>query len=504
MKEQNEKNLKIIYDTMKLAENYYHAATVMSFDMETICPPAAMEKQGETMAFLSTEGYKLLKSEEFIRAVTELYGNLSDEDIDPLDRELVKSLWREYDKIKNLTPKMNHEHDLIRNKAYVDWLRAKQSSDYSVFAPSLEKIKEIGIEEVSLRGNKSADPYDDMLGDYERGVTQTDLDEAFGECKERLIPLLEKIKASGKTIRRDFMSRTVTDEAQKNMARYLLETIRYDFDRGAFTTTEHPFTSDLARDDVRVTTHYHPNEFTASMYSIVHEGGHALFGQLQPAEHHDHRIAGNMSMGMHESVSRFYENRIGRSRAFIDLIYPRAKEIFPGLLDDVTPGELYEAVNIVEPSLIRTESDEFTYTFHIIIRYEIEKAYMAGKAKTDDLPRIWNDKYEEYLGIRPANDREGVLQDVHWSFGFGYFPTYALGNMYNAMYFNRMKKEIDVDALVRAGDFDAVNGWMKDNVFAKANILTAKEWIKDITGREFTPKDFLDYLEEKYGAIYGL
>ena len=253
-----------------------------------------------------------------------------------------------------------------------------------------------------------------------------------------------------------------------------------------------------------MTTHYYPNAFASSMYSIIHEGGHALFGQLQPAEHHDHHIDNRMTMGQHESVSRFYENRIGRSRAFISLIYPKMKEIFPGLLDGVSEEEVYEALNIVEPSLIRTESDEFTYTFHIIIRYEIEKAFMSGEAKTEDLPRLWNEKYEKYLGVRPAGDADGVLQDVHWSFGFGYFPTYALGNMYNAMYFNRMKSELDVDHLIRSGDFGAVNGWMKENVFSKANVLAPKEWIKDITGREFTPKDFLDYLEEKYGELYCL
>ncbi len=504
MNEIIEKNLKTVYETLDKANIYYHAAGVLNFDMETICPPGAMEKQGETTAFLSTEGYKLIKSDEFVDAVLYLHGHLDDAELDPLDAELVKSLYRDYAKIKNLTPELNHEFDLIRNKAYIDWVNAKQSSDYSVFAPSLEKIKEISIKEVTLRDEKSDVPYDDMLDDYERGVTSADLDEAFGQCKERLIPLLEKIKASGKVIRRDFMSRTVSDEAQKNMAKYLLDTIRYDFNRGAFTTTEHPFTTDIARDDVRVTTHYYPNSFTSSMYSIIHEGGHALFGQLQPAEHHDHHIDNEMTMGMHESVSRFYENRIGRSRPFISLIYPKAKEIFPGLLDDVTEEELYEAVNIVEPSLIRTESDEFTYTFHIIIRYEIERMFMSGEAKLEDLPRIWNDKYEKYLGVRPADDKEGVLQDVHWSFGFGYFPTYALGNMYNAMYFNRMKDEIPVDAIVSSGDFDRLNGWMKDNVFAKANILTPKEWIKDITGRDFTPVDFLDYLEEKYGGIYGL
>jgi carboxypeptidase Taq len=195
---------------------------------------------------------------------------------------------------------------------------------------------------------------------------------------------------------------------------------------------------------------------------------------------------------------------IGRSEAFIHLIYPKVKELFPDAMFDVTERELYEAVNIVKPSLIRTEADEFTYIFHIMIRYEIEKMIVAGEVEIDDLPKIWNDKYEEYLGVRPFDDASGVLQDVHWTSGFGYFPTYALGNMYNSMYAARMRKEIDVDEAVANGNFALINDWMAENVWKKADRLAPADWIRDITGRELSPDDFLDYLEKKYSALYGL
>ena len=497
-----EKDLKTVYDSLDLADKYYHAAGVVDFDLETICPEAAMERQGETAAFLMTEGFKIIKKDEFNEAAERLYENRSE--LEPLDSALAEGLHRDFAKIKNITPEQSHEFSLIRNKAYIDWLKAKEKSDFSLFAPSLEKIKEIELKKVSLREGALPDAYDEMISDFERGMTSHDIDEAFGLCKEKLLPMLDKIKKSKKKIRCDFLSRPVTDEAQRKMARYLLETIGYDFRRGAFTTTEHPFTSDVARDDIRVTTHYYPDAFASSMYSIIHEGGHALFGQNQPAEHHDHHIANRMTMGMHESVSRFYENVIGRSRTFVDFIYPETKKIFPEAFSDVTADEFYEALNIVTPSLIRTEADEFTYTLHIIIRYEMEKMIVRGDVDIASLPEVWNKKYEEYLGVSPSCDREGVLQDVHWSGGFGYFPTYALGNMYNAMYYNRMKRELDVDSLVARGDFATVNSWMTKNVFAKANLLPAKEWIKDITGRDFTPLDFITYLEEKYGEIYCL
>ena len=294
------------------------------------------------------------------------------------------------------------------------------------------------------------------------------------------------------------------DRQQAEMVRWLLNTVRFNFDRGAFTTSEHPFTAGVGRFDTRVTTHYYPTYFLSAMYSTIHEGGHALFDQNQPPENHDHFITGGKTMGQHESVSRFYENRIGRSESFIHYIYPKVCEIYPDVMGDVSEREFYEAVNVVVPGPIRTEADEFTYTFHIIIRYEIEKALFEGKIRVEDIPAEWNRKYQEYLGVTPASDREGALQDIHWTSGFGYFPTYAIGNFYNAMYYNRMKKEVAINDAISAGNFEPVNTWMTNNVFAKADMLSPKEWIKDITGRALTPVDFLDYLEEKYSALYEL
>ena len=507
--------LDLVRSVLAEAEKYQHACGVLNYDQETICPPAGMEEQGEVIAFLSNQAFKLVKDPAFIEAAEYLYGHREelgapDEGGETvgceLDRVMAEQLHREYRKTKNITPEQQHEFSLIFNKAFVDWSAARAESDYSKFAPSLKAVAEVNHKMIELQGEDAPGkiPYDSLLDDYERGMTSEVLDEVFGRCKERLIPLLQKILASKKQIRTDFLSRFASDVDQAKMARWLLETIGFPFERGAFTTSEHPFTDGFGRNDARVTTHYYPNLFQASIYSIVHEGGHALFELYQPEAHHDHFITDGKTLGMHESVSRFYENRIGRSEAFIHLIYPKAKEIFPEILGDVSEREFYEAVNVVHPSLIRTEADEFTYTFHIIIRYEIEKALFSGEASVDDIPRLWNEKYQEYLGITPPTDREGVLQDVHWTFGFGYFPTYAIGNFYNAMYYNRMKNEVAIDDSIRAGDFGPVNRWMTENVFSKADILKPADWIRDITGRDFTPDDFLDYLEEKYSALYEL
>lgn len=497
-----EKNLATVHSILDEVERYEHACRIIGFDQQTICPSAALEAQGETAAFLSNRSFSLTKSKKFVAAAESLYESRGS--LGKRERVLVEGLHRDYLRKKNVSAALDRKFSQTFNKAFVDWLGAKEKSDFSLFADSLKKVRRVNLKQIALMENAKADPYDNLLEVYERGMTSKDLDRCFEACKECLVPMLRKILRSKKKIRSDFLSRPVPESAQREMAEYLLKTIGFDFSRGAFSTSEHPFTDCLDRDDVRVTTHYYGNMFYSNMFSIIHEGGHALFEQNQPKEDFRAHIAGYKTLGQHESVSRFYENRIGRSKAFIHLVFKKSRELFPMVFEGVTERQFYEAMNMVTPSLVRTEADEFTYTFHIIIRYEIERMLVNGKIDVKALPEIWNDKYEEYLGVRPSNDREGVLQDVHWTSGFGYFPTYALGNMYNAMYYNRMRGELDVENAILTGDFAQINDWMKENVWKEANMLDAKSWIAKITGRKFTAVDFLDYIEKKYGELYGV
>jgi len=502
MREDIQKALDFVNQTLDKAEKYEHAARVLNYDQETICPEKGRLEQGEVGAMLSNQAFKLTKQPEFIEAAETLYEGR--DELGEWDQALADQLHRSYERTKNVSPEKQHEWSLSYNEAFVKWLEAKQKKDYSVFEPSLEKVVGIAREQVSLLDNPLPDTYANLLADYERGVSSEELNEWFGAYKERMIPLLKKIMASPKKIRTDFLARPVKDYQQAEMARYLLEVIGYDFERGAFTTTEHPFTDGIGQNDVRITTKYKHDNFSSNMFTVIHEGGHALFEMLQPRENYAHHINGGKTMGMHESVSRFYENRIGRSKEFVHLIYPKVCEIFPDAMSDVSEQELYEALNVVQPSLIRTEADEFTYPLHIIIRIEIEQGMLDGSIPIDKADQVWADKYEEYLGVRPENPAEGILQDVHWTFGFAYFPTYGLGNMYNAMYYNRLKEEIDLPAAISSGDFKTIDGWMAEHVFKKADRMDMKSWIRDICGRDFTPNDFLDYLEEKYSALYEL
>ncbi len=497
--------LSFVDKTLEKADYYSHAVHVLNYDMETICPKKARQKEGELIALTSNEAFKILKNKKFIAAGEDIFAHK--DELDPLDKVLAEHLHRSYVVNKNITPGLNKKFSLTFNKAYVDWLEAKEKSDFSLFAPSLKKVRDVQDKIYNLRDDKTSfsTPYNSMLDGCEKGMDEATLDAFFGECKARLIPLLKRINSAPKKIRTDFLSRKVSVERQAKFNQYLMPLIGFDLDRGALTTTEHPFTDGLAKDDVRITTHYYEDNFISNIFSVIHEGGHAIFEQNQNEEDFAHHINENMSMGMHESVSRFYENRIGRSKAFVHLIFPKLQADFSDIFSDVTEEEFYEGINAVQPSFVRTEADEFTYTFHIIIRYEIEKEMVDNKLPTSQVRKLWNQKYKDYLGIVPPNDTLGVLQDVHWSSnGFGYFPTYALGNAYNAMYYNRMKKEIDIDKEVESGNFANINRWMKDNVFNHANRLDYKAWLMEITGRSFTPDDFLDYLEDKYTKMYNL
>ena len=494
-----DKRLQKLYKKLELMRKYQHAMGIMGFDFETCVPPKAMEREGDTMSFFSNQCFKIKKSKSFEQLIISLYQNL--DSLEYLDQVLVKNLYEDYLKAKNITPKMDLEMSKVYNQAYIDWLKAKSEKDYNLFVPAFKKVIEISKKEIELRDNRMNDLYDEMLNDFEKGILQKELDVFFKELKEGLIDLIKKINNSNKQIRSDFLSRKVAIYKQEEFSKYLLKLNGFDFERGYLSTTEHPFTTSIERDDARVTTHYHEDMVLSNIYSIIHEGGHAIFMQNEPEEDHNHFINDNISNGMHESVSRFFENVIGRSKAYVHLIYPEFIKTFDEF-SDITEEELYKAINIVTPSLVRTEADEVTYGLHIVIRYEMEKRLCSGELKVEDAKDEWNRLYKEYLGVEPSNDAEGILQDVHWTGGFGYFPSYAIGNAYNAMYLKELRKEYDFEDLIMKGDFKTINGWLKEHIFKDANHLDPKDWIKKITNKELSAKEFLEYLNNKYKDIY--
>jgi carboxypeptidase Taq len=487
-------------------ENLEHTIKILNYDMETACPEKGMEDDSDGIVALQGQIFEISKSQEYTSLVKDLY----EHDFAKLDvwgQRLVKDLYKSVRHEEAIDPETNRQANELFTKAYITWLKAKKDSSYPEFAPVLQQIYEMEVKLLKLRYDcDTKELYNSLFDDYEEGFTVKDLDVFFADLEKGIVPLLAKVRKASYSPRHDFLTRKVPLAKQEAFTTYLLRHNGFDFTRGSVSTTEHPFTEQFGLNDVRVTTKYMENNFISNMYSIIHEGGHALFGQNIPEEVYTRHLGeGSLSMGKHESVSRFYENRIGRSQAYIDSIYPDFTKLFHDELGDVSATDFYEGVNYVDlANPLRTEADELTYSLHIIIRYRLERKIMAGQADFATLDKEWNKLYQELLGITVHNDREGILQDVHWASGFGYFPTYAIGNALNAMYLKKLDSEIGFEKTVRAGKMDTILAWMKENVFKTAPLLDTKDWIKAITGKEFSAKDYVDYLTKKYTEVYHL
>lgn len=498
----NTQKLKKLYGLLDEIEAYYRCLGKVQFDMECCAPEEGLEKAGEDMAILGRQVHKLTHSKTYQKLIVELHED--SEGLTDVQKKAVEHLYDRYKKTKNQSAKFSFEMDTAFNRAYGQWLAAKKSSDYSLFRDSFKELIRFTREAIDLREDKYASYYDACLDDYEKGGSIAQLDEFFSALRGRIVPLIERIQTEGKPIRDDFLTRRVAIPQQEAFSKYLLELEGLRPTALVLMTTEHPFTDSFGPNDVRVTTHYYEENFISNIFSTMHEGGHALFMQNEPKEFHDNHAANNMSNAMHECISRFFENYIGRSEEFIHFVMPKLRELSGGVFDDVTERELYEAVNIAKPGWSRMESDELCYSMHIIVRYELEKAFVNGEITVDEIPALWNAKYKEYLGVDVEDDEHGCLQDVHWTGGYGYFPSYALGNAYGAQILRRMQRDFDVYAAVREGELGKISQWLIDNVFSIASVKTPDEWIRAITGEPLDPGYFLDYLEEKFTKLYGL
>ena len=483
-------------------EAYSRCVGKVAFDMECVAPEEGIEPAGADMAVLGKRIFAMTHAPGYVRLLQELHAD--SDGLTEIQISAVEHLYDDWRKTKNIPPALSYEMDLAANAAYGDWLKAKKEDDFSLFRDSFAKVIENARRAVLLRDEQGATVYDTLLDDYEKGGNIRQMDAFFDALKERIIPLVRRIAEEGKPIREDFMSRRVSIPLQEDFSRRLLELEGLKKSRLVLMTTEHPFTDHYGDKDVRVTTHYYEDNFISNIFSTLHEGGHALFMQNEPEELYREHASDRMSSAMHECISRFYENIIGRSEAFIHYLHPVLTEITGETFADVGERELYEAVNVARPGLIRMEADELTYCLHILVRYELEKAFVNGEITVDEIPELWKQKYREYLGVEVPSDTLGCLQDVHWTGSYGYFPSYALGNAYGAQILHTMEKEFDVFADVRKGDLSKIGEWLTQRVFPFASLSTPDEWIRRITGEGLNTSYYLDYLEKKFRPLYGL
>lgn len=413
-------------------------------------------------------------------------------------------LKRDFDRRARLPQDLVEEIARATSAGQQQWERAREQSDFAAFAPTLKAIVELKRQEAEALGYDAC-LYDALLDDYEPMASTDEVRRVLAGLRDALVPILQNIRDSGVEPDTSVLRRHYPADAQHRFGSAIAAQIGFDFDRGRLDTTTHPFCTSLGPNDCRITTRFDEGFFSAGFYGILHEAGHGLYDQGLRDDMYGLPLGDSVSLGIHESQSRLWENMIGRSRAFWEYCLPQARGAFPGAFDEVGVDALYSAVNKVEPSAIRVEADEVTYNLHILIRFELELELLERRLEVSDLSDAWNTKYEQYLGFRPRSDAEGVLQDVHWSAGlFGYFPTYALGNLYAAQFFRQARRDLpDLDATVRKGQFAPLLGWLRDRVHREGRRYSASVLIERVTGQPLSHAAFVEYLLNKMAPIYG-
>lgn len=384
------------------------------------------------------------------------------------------------------------------------WEQARPQNDWETFQPYLDRILTLKREEAEALGY-AGEPYDALLDDYEPGETAAALEPVFHQLREELVHLLAAIQGSPRCPRTEVLHRHFPRADQERFARQAAERLGFDFASGRLDPTAHPFSAGLGPGDVRITTRYDEHDFAMAFFSTLHETGHALYDLGLPRDHWGTPRGEAISLGIHESQSRLWENLVGRSTGFWRHFYPQAQATFPALVD-VDLDTFHQAVNTVRPDLIRTEADEVTYNLHILLRFELERAMLRGDLQVADLPGAWNDKMQAFLGLTPPDYRRGVMQDVHWSGGhLGYFPTYTLGNLYAAQFFARAQRELgDLEEMSACGDFAPLLGWLREKIHSQGSRFWPRALLREVTGEDLQPQYLVRYLWRKFGALYDL
>ncbi len=475
------------------------------WDQNTEMPEGAVDVRGDQMATLQGVLHERWTSQRLNTLLKELSKGSTQADFSDADRALIREAQRTYDRTTKLPRTLVEELARTQAKSFEAWRKARINDDFASFAPWLERI--IGLQrEIADRLGFVETRYDALLDEYEPGITASKLDRLFTPVREVSSTLLKRIQASGHEIDDSFMQGNFPIEKQWEICKKLLRGIGYDFTYGAMRSSPHPFTSSFGSPfDVRVTINPDLQFVQSSIMAAIHEGGHALYEQGSAPTLTRTPLAGGASMGAHESQSRLWENNIGRSLAFWRGQYSAMQEIFPEPFATIDVETFTRALNKVQPSLIRVEADEVTYNLHIIIRYELERAMVNGEVAVESLPGMWNDRYREYLGIEPQNNSLGILQDIHWTSGFGYFPTYTLGNLYSAQIFNTLQRNFtDFDEQLARGETAFARTWLEEHMYGYGAIYEPENLIQRVTNETPNPDYFIRYLTSKFEDVYNI
>ena len=478
-----------------------HAQSILFVDGDTVAPKNSWKGRGKALSYVGELMYRQLVNPETGEVLETILQHKDETDEVTFRRaEVMKE---SYDDLHILPMEEFIAYQELTNESSAVWHDAKEKSDWNMFAPYLEKLIAARRRFASLK-DPAKPAYDILLDQYEKGAVMADLDPFFRTLREELSPVIREVAAREKPVPA-FMKGPWPVAQQRIFSDKLMVLEGLDPLNCAIGETEHPFTGGPNKWDIRITTHYHEEDPFSSMYSVIHEGGHALYEMDVRDDLQFTGLAGGVTMGVHESQSRFYENIIGRSRAFCAPLLKILKEVFPEQMKGVTEEELYSAINLSKPSLIRTEADELTYSLHVMIRYELEKAMIAGNLKVADIPGEWNRLYKDVLGVDVPDDRHGCLQDSHWSTGYiGYFPSYALGSAYGVQMLRQMEKTVDVWGTVAKGDLSPVTAWLTENIHQYGALKKPQDLLPAAMGGPLDATVYTDYLKKKFSELYGL
>jgi len=477
------------------------AAAVLSWDQNTYMPRGGAEARGNQMGTLGKIAHHTFTDEKVGKLLDELKDAFPPESD---EAAMIRVTRRDYDKATCVPPEFVVEQAQVTTAAHEGWMVARQKSDFSIFEPHLAKVLDLTKRYISFFP-KADHPYDTLLDDYEPGMKTAEVQGIFAELRKKQVRLLQAISEK-KQVEDSFLHKKYPEAKQKIFGEKVITAFGFDANVNRQDKAPHPFCTSFSINDVRITTRYNEKFLNTAIFGSMHETGHALYdGGFHPSMERT-PLANGASLGVHESQSRMWENLVGRSFAFWEHFYPELQKTFPTQLGEVKLRDFYKGINKVEPSLIRVEADEATYNMHIMLRLEIEIAMVEGAVALKDLPALWNTKMKEYLGVTPPNDAQGVLQDIHWSFGgIGYFSTYSLGNLISAQLWEKINSEItDLPDQIRKGKFDALLGWLRSNIHVHGRKYEPQDLVKKVTGSKIDPAPYLRYLETKFSDIYGL
>lgn len=494
-----------VYDTfiesVKQIGEIETIASVLDWDTETNMPPNGLSARAEQVSLLAAMAHEKKTDPRLGESLQALHGRIENED----QVANVREMQRAYDRAVKVPGELVREIAKATTMAKDAWAKARKDSDFPQFAPHLETILKL-MRQVADAVGYEAERYDALLDEFEPGATAAEIEGVFTQLRKPLSEFVHKIRDAKNHPDASILERNYPRTGQEKLCRRFAEAIGFDFESGRIDVSTHPFCSGFAPGDVRLTTRYDEHFFPSAIFGTMHEAGHGMYEQGLPAEHLFTPRGRAASLGIHESQSRLWENVVGRSRAFWEHFYPETRAAFPEALSDVSLDQFYRAINTVSPSFIRVEADEVTYNLHIILRFELERGLLDGKIAVNDLPEAWKTKMKELLGVVPTKDSDGCLQDIHWSMGaIGYFPTYALGNLYAAQFYAAaMKAMPDLTDRIGRGELRPLLDWLRQNIHRYGQLYRAGDLVKKVTGAPLSIEPYLNYLYGKFGPIYGI